>query len=70
MKKLQLLNNLIKRTPKFSGCGYNAIPKNMKELEQIRGSFNKVNGLRKEELTYQQNMVKYYTKKYPNLDSK
>ena len=64
MKKLQLLTTLIKRTPKFSGCGYYALPKTRQELDEIRGSFTRVNKLPKVRLKDQDEMVKYYKNKF------
>lgn len=64
MKKLQLLESLIPRHfPKFSGCGYYAIPKNNWEYECSR--FHNQYSLS----THQEQIKNYYLKKYPDLET-
>lgn len=61
-QKMKFLLSLMRNTPKFSGCGYNAIPKNMYEYENTHKKpqfekFEKGN-------TYQDQLLKYYKIKY------
>lgn len=57
--KLRILTTLMRNTPKFSGCGFNAIPKNDNEFKQLRRfePFTKENG-------YQDQLLKHYKDKY------
>ena len=69
--KLKLLESLMRNTKplKFSGCGYNAIPKNMHEYEKIHinKTFHRVNELKRncfekfeKNNSHQDQTLKYY----------
>lgn len=66
---MRIARALMKYKPKFSGCDFNSIPKNKKELDEIHETFNRVKELRSFDKFergngYQEQCVNYYK----NLD--
>ena len=54
-----------KYTPKFSGCGFYAIPQNQQEFDEMKGTFDRVEQMREFEKfekgnTHQDQTLKYY----------